>query len=119
MQMKIVGRHLIVEFWGCQNLDDPAGCEKALREAVAKAGATLIDVKVHHFNPHGVTGIAIIAESHISVHTWPELDYAAVDIFTCGETADPLAAVEVLQQQFQPRHTQMLEIHRGVLNSGR
>jgi len=119
MEIKSIGRHLIVELWHCQALDDSQKCEEALREAVRRAGATLIELKVHHFNPHGLTGMAIIAESHISVHTWPELDYAAVDVFTCGEKVDPARAVEPFVEWLKPQQTQMLEIRRGVMRNGR
>jgi S-adenosylmethionine decarboxylase len=119
MEMKSVGRHLVVELWQCQGLDDPQMCEETLKEAVKRAGATLIALKVHRFNPHGLTGIAIIAESHISIHTWPELKYAALDIFTCGEKVDPLRAVEPFVEWLKPKHTQMMEIRRGVISNGR
>lgn len=119
MEMKSVGRHLIVELWQCQGLDDAKKCEETLLEAVRRAGATLIDLKVHRFNPHGLTGIAIIAESHISIHTWPELDYAAVDVFTCGDRVDPVRAVEPFLEWLNPKQTQMIEIRRGVLRNGR
>ena len=118
MEMKSVGRHLVVELWQCQGLDDHEMCEKTLKEAVRRANATLIALKVHRFNPHGLTGIAIIAESHISIHTWPELNYAALDIFTCGDKVEPTLAVEPFLEWLQPKHTQMMEIRRGVINNG-
>ena len=83
-----VGRHAICEFWGASNLDSVDVAERALREAAAAGGVTLIEVFVHQFSPHGVSGIAVIAESHLALHTWPEHGYMAADFFTCGAHAD-------------------------------
>jgi len=83
-------------------------------EAVRRANVTLLDLRVHTFNPHGVSGVAVIAESHISIHTWPEFGYAAVDIFTCGKDAHPEAALEVLREAFKPKRMEVIEIKRGI-----
>lgn len=113
--MRELGRHLMVELWGCQeNLNNPEAIREALVEAVQQAGATLIDVGVHTFNPHGVSGIAIIAESHISLHTWPEYGYVALDVFTCGEKVEPAAAFAVFRKLFRPQRTHLIEIKRGI-----
>lgn len=113
--MRELGRHLVVELWGCQaNLNNPEEIRKALVEAVRQARATLIDVHVHRFNPHGVSGIAVIAESHISLHTWPEHGYVALDVFTCGEKVLPEAAFEVFRDLFRPQRTHLIEIKRGI-----
>lgn len=91
------GRHLIAELRGCSGLTDLKLIEKALTEAAAVAGATLLDVRLHAFGPgQGVTGVALLAESHISIHTWPEHRYAAVDIFLCGQLNDIEAALGVI-----------------------
>jgi S-adenosylmethionine decarboxylase len=91
------GRHLIAELHGCAGLDDAALVERSLRDAAAAAGATLLDIRLHSFGPErGVTGVALLAESHISIHTWPEHDYAAADIFLCGRTHDLDAALAAL-----------------------
>jgi S-adenosylmethionine decarboxylase len=83
--MTPTGTHLIVDFRGCTRLDDPQHIERVLRAAVEAAGATLLGLHLHHFGPHlGVTGVALLAESHLSIHTWPETGYAAIDIFLCG-----------------------------------
>ncbi|MDZ7260870.1 MAG: adenosylmethionine decarboxylase [candidate division KSB1 bacterium] len=116
--MKHMGRHLILEFWGCKNLDSPEIAEEALTTAALESGATLLNVRTHRFEPHGVSGIAVIAESHISIHTWPELGYAAVDIFTCGEHVNPYQASEVLKRYFKPDHNHALEIIRGIDTTG-
>lgn len=113
--MRGLGRQLVVELWECQGItDDPDAIRRALVQAVKRAGATLIEAQVHPFNPHGVSGMALLAESHISVHTWPEIGYVAVDVFTCGEDVAPERAVEVLCDLFRPRHRSVVEIRRGV-----
>ena len=83
--MKSVGRHLVLELWGCQNLNSPEIVERALLDIVEALNLTLLSLNVHPFSPIGVTGVAIVSESHVVIHTWPELSYAAVDVFTCGE----------------------------------
>lgn len=93
------GTHLIVELTGGTGLDDPGRIESAFREAVASSGATLLGCHLHRFAPQGVTGVALLAESHITVHTWPEHGYAAFDVFMCG-ASDPWAVVGVLERAF-------------------
>lgn len=113
--MRGLGRQLVVELWACaRNTDDADAIRNGLLRAVERAGATLIEVQVHPFNPHGVSGMAILAESHISVHTWPEIGYVALDVFTCGENVAPEEAVAVLCDLFRPRHTSVVEIRRGL-----
>ena len=113
--MKALGRQLVVEFWGCErNLNSPEEIKSALQRAVDRAKATGLGIHVHTFNPHGVSGVAVIAESHISLHTWPELSYVALDVFTCGDKAIPEAAVEVLRELVRPQHVEVLEIKRGI-----
>ena len=92
-----LGRHLIADLAAGRHLADPAAIAAALRAAAAAARVTLLDLSVHHFGPgQGVTGVALLAESHISIHTWPETGQAAVDIFVCGRDAQPGAALAVL-----------------------
>ena len=81
------GRHVLAELTGCPAvfLNDPAGLEKCFRRCAEEGGATLVSSHFHHFSPQGVSGVVVIAESHITVHTWPEHGYAAVDVFTCGQ----------------------------------
>ena len=87
--MTYAGMHLLVDLWGATNLNDPAHIDAALREAAEAAGATILHGHFHHFSPNGgVSGVLVLAESHISIHTWPERDFAAVDIFMCG-ACDP------------------------------
>ena len=94
-----LGWHHLVELGGCDvaALDDVHRIEAALRAAAKAAGATVIDARFHKFAPQGVSGVVLIAESHLSVHTWPEHAYAAVDLFTCGVTLDAEPAVALLQ----------------------
>uniref|UniRef100_UPI003CCC38EB adenosylmethionine decarboxylase n=1 Tax=Edaphosphingomonas laterariae TaxID=861865 RepID=UPI003CCC38EB len=91
------GRHLIADLHGCARLDDAAHVETVLRDAAAAAGATVLDVRLHAFGPgQGVTGVALLAESHISIHSWPETGYAAIDCFLCGRAHDLDAALAVI-----------------------
>lgn len=114
--MEHLGQHVIIEFWGCNDGINDAGLVRtAMTEAVRAANATLLDLNVHTFSPHGVTGVAVLSESHLSVHSWPEYGYMAADVFTCGDTTKPLAAVEVLRQYFQPTQVDVQELTRGVM----
>ncbi len=108
------GDHLLIDFWGAKNLDKLDVMEKAFREAIVAAGATLLHIHLHHFSPTGgISGVAVLAESHISVHSWPEKNYAAFDIFMCGN-AEPRLAIPILQQAFSPQETKVTELKRGV-----
>jgi spermidine synthase len=109
-----VGRHMICEFWGATNLKDGPSTERALRRAVEAGNATLIKTVVHQFTPHGVSGIAVLAESHISVHTWPEKGYAAIDFFTCGDHVDMEAILGALREVYEPEKVEYREVPRGV-----
>ena len=115
--MESLGRHLLVELYGCRAdaLDDCALVEAALADAAEQAGATLVGRVFHRFQPAGVSGVVLIAESHLTIHTWPELGYAAVDLFTCGVAVDPYAAVAQLQQALDASHTSTVEMKRGQL----
>jgi S-adenosylmethionine decarboxylase len=113
--MKGVGTHLVLELWGCENLNSPEVVEQALRGIVDATDVTLLDLRVYPFQPIGVTGVAIVSESHIMIHTWPENGYAAVDIFTCGQERDLKGAMEVVRQHFSPERVQMMHITRGIL----
>lgn len=113
--LRFAGTHLIVDLWQASNLDDLHVVEKALRNSVSVAGATLLAVDLHRFTPHGgITGVAVLAESHISIHTWPECAYAAVDVFMCGD-ARPHRAIGVLRQAFLPATLTISEHRRGVM----
>lgn len=109
------GRHVLADFHGCSSrLDDIDLVRRALTEAAADAGATILDLNLHHFGEgQGVTGVAILAESHMSIHTWPEYDYAALDLFLCGGRHDIDAALDRLATAFQPADIATRTIRRG------
>lgn len=109
------GTHLILDLWGAQHLDNLQRVETALRDSVKAAGATLLHIHLHHFTPNGgVSGVAVLAESHISVHTWPERGYAAFDVFMCG-AAEPEKTILVLKKAFSPTRMAISEHLRGVV----
>ncbi len=111
--MFFAGTHLLVDLWGASNLSDPGLIDEVLRKAATHAGATILHSHFHHFTPNGgVSGVVVLAESHISIHTWPEREFAAVDIFMCG-TCDPHDAVPVLRAAFQPDRLDLDEQRRG------
>lgn len=113
--LRFAGTHLIVDLWQASNLDAVAVIDDALRRAAAAAGATLLKIDLHRFAPSGgVTGVAVLAESHISIHTWPERAYAAVDVFMCGD-AQPHKAIDVLRAAFAPGVLTISEHKRGVM----
>ena len=114
--MHALGRHLLLELFDC----DPDAINSldivktAMVEAAKRAQATIVDVVFHEFNPFGISGVVVIAESHLAIHTWPEYRYAAVDVFSCGETLQPQVAVEHLVEQLGAARTSVVELQRGV-----
>lgn len=112
--LEFAGTHLLIDFWGAENLTDLDTMEKAFRDCVEHCGATLLHIHMHHFTPNGgISGVAVLAESHISVHTWPERGYAAFDIFMCGD-AQPEKAVPILKEAFHPTRVTVGEQLRGL-----
>jgi S-adenosylmethionine decarboxylase len=115
--VRYAGVHLIIDLWGGERLDDLAYVEATILDCVEAAGATLLNIDLHHFTPNnGVTGVAMLKESHISIHTWPEINYAAVDIFMCGN-AEPDKAVEVLREAFPTGRLEITELLRGQVST--
>ena len=113
--LEFAGTHLLIEMWGATRLDDATAIEAALREAALAAGATVLHAHTHRFSPFGgVSGVVVLAESHISIHTWPERDYAAIDIFMCGD-CHPYDTVPVLRRAFEPDSVQLAEHKRGLM----
>jgi len=113
--LRFAGTHLIIDLWQASNLDDIEVVETALRDAAAAAGATLLKIDLHSFAPSGgITGVAVLAESHISIHTWPERDFAAVDIFMCG-ACNPYHSMPVLKDVFAPKSILLAEQRRGLI----
>jgi S-adenosylmethionine decarboxylase len=113
--MKALGRHLLAEFYECnpEILDDLNIVEEYMKQSADVAGATIVNWTFHRFNPQGVSGVVVIAESHLAIHTWPEYGYAAIDLFTCGESVDPWKAFNFLKDKFQAQRVDVKEIQRG------
>jgi S-adenosylmethionine decarboxylase len=111
---KFAGNHLLIDLWGATNLDKADIIEEALRESAIVCGATILHCHLHNFDPNGgITGVLILSESHISIHTWPERGYAALDIFMCGD-AQPLKSIPILKKAFMPGFVNVVEARRGL-----
>lgn len=110
-----LGRHVLIELFDCDPviLNDVSAIEKILTEAAKKAGATIIHTIFHHFSPHGISGIVVIQESHLSIHTWPEYGYAAVDIYTCGPLINPWIPFSIIKEKLKAKFASPFEILRG------
>lgn len=117
-KLKSLGRHILVEFHGCnkEKINELKFVESAMIGAAEYAKATVIDGVFHKFNPHGVSGVVVIAESHLAIHTWPEYGYAAVDLFTCGDEVDPWDAFFYLNKKFEAESNTTMELKRGLLD---
>lgn len=115
--MNSLGRHILVEFYGCsaEILNDVPRIETSMLKAAKESGATIINSVFHHFSPFGVSGVVVIQESHLAIHTWPEYRYAAVDLFTCGYTVNPWTSYEILKTAFEAHHGSAIELNRGQL----
>ena len=114
--MNALGRHLLLELFDCASdaINNLEAVKGALVEAAKRAHATIVDVVFHEFSPFGVSGVVVIAESHLSIHTWPEYRYAAVDIFSCGDILKPEVAASYLVEQFGAERTSVVEMQRGM-----
>ncbi len=117
--MNALGKHLLLELKGCNKevLNDVGFLRGALITAAGEAGAIVLGESFHQFNPQGVSGVVIIAESHLCIHTWPEYGYAAVDIFTCGNSVQPEKAAEILTGKLGSKSHSIMEIQRGILDN--
>lgn len=108
------GLHLLIDFWEVENLQNIKVIERAMYDAAMACGATVLEVKLHSFGESGgITGVAILAESHITIHTWPELSYVALDIFVCG-SCNPHLALPILRHIFQPKEEKISQHQRGL-----
>ena len=116
--MAALGQHILVEFSNCtpEIMNEVSTIEKGMVDAASKAGATVINSTFHHFSPYGVSGVVVIQESHLAIHTWPEYGYAAVDLFTCGDTVDTWLAFDHLKEVFQAGNYSAIEMRRGNMN---
>ncbi|MDI6591752.1 MAG: adenosylmethionine decarboxylase [Patescibacteria group bacterium] len=110
---KYSGIHLIADFWYGKIIEDPNKIKKILIKAVKEANNTPLKVAIHKFNPQGITGVILLAESHIALHSWPEFNYLAIDIYTCGDKTTPKKALDYLKKEFQPKKIEIKEIKRG------
>jgi S-adenosylmethionine decarboxylase len=114
--MRALGRHVLAEFYGCSPniLNDTEKIEKLMVNAALEAGAEVKEIIFHQFAPQGVSGVVVISESHLAIHTWPEFGYAAVDVFTCGSTVDPWVSCYYLKKHFISKSMAAKEIKRGI-----
>ncbi len=117
--MNALGKHLLLELKDCNRevLNDLEFLKGLLLAAARESGATVLGESFHQFSPHGISGVVIIAESHLFIHTWPEHGYAAVDIFTCGDSVQPGKAVQILISKLGAKNHSILEIQRGILDT--
>lgn len=116
--MDTFGQHLLVEYHGCdvQMLDSEDAIERIMKRAAEAAGATVVTSTFHRFAPQGVSGVVVIEESHLSIHTWPECGYAAVDFYTCGD-CEPKRAHEILATALAAARSEVMQVHRGLYPS--
>lgn len=113
--VKYAGVHLLIELWTKHFLTDPNRIREIIVKAINACGATMLSIDLHEFSPNGgISGVAILQESHLSIHTWPEYNYAAIDLFVCG-IIDPHLAVPVLEDEFRPDKIEVQTIKRGIL----
>jgi len=114
--LNALGRHILAEIYGCQFeiLNDAEKVERIMVKAALEAGAEVREAVFHKFSPQGVSGVVVISESHLAIHTWPELGYAAVDVFTCGETVNPWDACNYLTEMFNAQSVECKEVLRGI-----
>ncbi len=115
--MNALGRHILAEFFNCDReiLNDSGEIEILMKKAALACGATIVSSVFHTFNPHGVSGVVVIAESHLAIHTWPEYGYAAVDVFTCGNLVDPNTAIQSVQISVRADKMESKEFIRGEI----
>jgi len=119
--LNALGKHLLLELKDCDKevLNDLSFLKSTLLAAATEAGATVLGESFHRFEPQGVSGVVIIAESHLFIHTWPEYGYVAADIFTCGNSVQPQKAAELLTEKLGSKNHSMIEIQRGILDTSR
>ncbi|WP_201777905.1 adenosylmethionine decarboxylase [Ornithinibacillus contaminans] len=118
IELSTLGRHVLIEFYGCPSeiIENNKLIEKFMNEAADYSGATIVESVFHHFNPYGVSGAVIIAESHLTIHTWPEYGYASVDVYTCGDSVSPWKAADYLGEKLQAKKTESFEVPRGMVD---
>ena len=116
--MEALGRHIILEYYGCPQelLDGNDFIEEVFVGAAKAMRATVVSVHFHQFNPHGVSGAVVISESHLTIHTWPEYGYAAIDVFTCGDVINPWEAHRYIKERLKPERDSVMEFRRGCFD---
>lgn len=114
--MKSLGKHIILEMYGCkfESLNDEKLFIDAFKKAIKEAKMNLLNLATHKFEPYGLTAVALLSESHMSIHTYPELGYAAADVFTCGDEGDPFKVMEILIETAKPERRNIIYIPRGT-----
>lgn len=115
--MKALGKHIIAEFYECDRtfINDEKHIEELFLDTARDSGATVVTWSFHKFSPHGVSGMVVVAESHFSIHTWPEYGYCSVDIFTCGDLINNQLALKLLQEGLGSKNTSVVELNRGIV----
>ena len=115
--MNALGRHILAEFFNCDReiLNKSDEVERFMKKAALDCGATIVSSVFHTFNPHGVGGVVVIAESYLAIHTWPDYGYAAVDVFTCGNLVEPEKAIQSVQNSIKANQMESKEFIRGEL----
>lgn len=114
-KQKYAGVHLTAEFWYGKIIESREETKGLLVKAVKAAKSKALEVMIHKFSPQGLTGVVLLAESHIAIHTWPEFNYIAIDIFTCGDKARPMRALRYLKKELKPKKVEIKEIKRGKI----
>ena len=116
MKLEALGRHILVEYYNCNEdtLRNHEEIENLMKKAAELSGATIVTSTFHHFNPWGVSGAVIISESHLTIHTWPEFGYAAVDLFTCGDSVNPWIGFDFLEKSLKAEKSESYELSRGM-----
>jgi len=117
--MNALGSHILAEYYDCDIsiLNNLELLKQYMHEAAIKSGATIVGSTFHQYNPHGVSGVIVIAESHMAMHTWPEYGYAAVDFFTCGERVDPWKAFDYMNKKLKSAKNSKKELKRGLIEA--
>lgn len=113
--MKYAGIHIIADFWHGRDIANPKELKKILLQAASESQNIPLEVSIHTFRPRGITGVVLLAESHIAIHTWPEIEYVAIDIFTCGESANANKALEFLRKELHPQKITVKAMKRGKM----
>ena len=111
---QFTGVHIVADFWFPKDIENVKQLKRLLLRAAKEANSTPLEISLHTFSPHGLTGVVLVAESHIAIHTWPEINYMALDIFTCGKNVKPNKALEFLKRELKPKKVFVQKLKRGM-----